>query len=688
MGLSLPSRATFWVVFAIVAISTVPAALYSAGVAVRDYWASRQVVALAEADQSLLAAKQSLMLERGVTLIALSAPDFGGSSSQDDARIKAVRTQAADAAVKGERWLQQLGRADLAAQVRDAVEMSAATRASTDIELKRSFERRDPDHAEAVLKAYKQAVAILNSVEDELDGAMRQSNPELGRLVVIKHMLRMARTKFGESSYHMSMAMEGDQIWSRSRLAAEWHLRGEAQAAWDLAVAFSSTDRSASHVKTAVAAAVEHYCSGEVADLRAKVLRNLEAGMPASIDVAHYRSLEGDGLQFLGRVGAGVDQDMVETSEAIAASALHAALGRAATVLVALLVMGFCVWTGRVLQAKTRNQAQSEAGERRAIHDGQIRLAAEQAATAEAAAMVVGSIGAGLERLAAGDLSFRLTSPLPCPYERLRADLNMAFDELEAMVARIIAGTSGIRLGIDDIAQAAEDLNVRTERQTDSLQQTTAAVHEVTTMIRKTEDVAHHATAIVAQTRAGAEQSDEVVRRAVAAMAQIEASSKQIGQIVGVIDRISAQTNLLALNAGVEAARAGQAGRGFAVVASEVKLLAARSTEAAKQIKLLITSSTEQVSDGVRLVGEAGQSFIRIIGQVGEISGAVLDIAASAKEQSAGLEKVNTAISQMDQIVEQNARMVDQSTSASRGLAQETQALIHLTGRFKIHVAA
>jgi methyl-accepting chemotaxis protein len=167
-------------------------------------------------------------------------------------------------------------------------------------------------------------------------------------------------------------------------------------------------------------------------------------------------------------------------------------------------------------------------------------------------------------------------------------------------------------------------------------------------------------------------------------MGEIEGSSRQIGQIIGVIDEIAFQTNLLALNAGVEAARAGDAGRGFAVVASEVRALAQRSADAAKEIKALITASSQQVGRGVTLVGETGKVLDRIAGQVSEIAGVVSDIAASAQEQATGLAQVNTAVNQMDQATQHNAAMVEETTAASQALASEAEAMARQVARFEV----
>ncbi len=167
-------------------------------------------------------------------------------------------------------------------------------------------------------------------------------------------------------------------------------------------------------------------------------------------------------------------------------------------------------------------------------------------------------------------------------------------------------------------------------------------------------------------------------------MSEIEKSSAEITQIIGVIDEIAFQTNLLALNAGVEAARAGDAGRGFAVVASEVRALAQRSADAAKEIKSLISASSQQVAQGVGLVGQTGEALQRIVAHVAEIDGLVREIAAGAQEQATGLHEVNTAVNDMDRVTQQNAAMVEETTAASHALASEARLLAESVARFDI----
>ena len=339
------------------------------------------------------------------------------------------------------------------------------------------------------------------------------------------------------------------------------------------------------------------------------------------------------------------------------------------------------------LHARAMERERDEARERRMVEDERVRRDAEQAAAVKAADLVVGSIGAGLGRMAAGDLTYRLEAPLPEAYEKLRADLNAATTQLQDLVRSIVVNTVGIRSGTEEITGSADDLSRRTEQQAASLEQTAAALDEITVTVRKTADGAEQARAVVLQTKLDAERSEDVMRQAVSAMGGIERSSRKIGQIIGVIDEIAFQTNLLALNAGVEAARAGDAGRGFAVVASEVRALAQRSSEAAKEIKDLVSDSARQVDHGVKLVGETGQALNRIVVQVGQVTAVVAEIATSAQEQSTALHEVNTAINQMDQVTQQNAAMVEQSKAASHSLASKSAELTQLTGRFQVRAA-
>ena len=313
-----------------------------------------------------------------------------------------------------------------------------------------------------------------------------------------------------------------------------------------------------------------------------------------------------------------------------------------------------------------------------------LKVATDVTATVHA----VQTIGGALSALSEGDLEQRLTEKFPADLEKLRTDLNLALSQLQGTMQTVVQTAQGILGGSGEITAAADSLLQRTEQQAAALEQTAAALDQITATVRATATGAKHAREVVARTKADAEHSGDVVRQAVLAMAEIEKSSSQIGQIIGVIDEIAFQTNLLALNAGVEAARAGDAGRGFAVVASEVRALAQRSADAAREIKALISASSQQVGAGVKLVGETGQVLSRIVTQVAEINGVVADIDASAQEQSVGLAEVNTAVNSIDQVTQRNAAMVEESTAASHALAGEAQELSRLIGRFRLGAGA
>jgi methyl-accepting chemotaxis protein len=301
---------------------------------------------------------------------------------------------------------------------------------------------------------------------------------------------------------------------------------------------------------------------------------------------------------------------------------------------------------------------------------------------------VVESLAAALNAMSSGDLTHRLDRPFPAGYERLRVDFNIAIEKLSGVIAASLEATGMIHGGAREITDAADDLSRRTEQQAASLEETAAALDEITSTVRQTAEGADRARAVVKRARDAAETSGDIVDQAVGAMGAIEKSSSQIGQIIGVIDEIAFQTNLLALNAGVEAARAGEAGRGFAVVAQEVRALAQRSADAAKEIKGLIATSAAEVDQGVEYVGKAGEALRAIAAEVEQIDGLVRAMAASAQEQARGLVEVNTAVNQMDQVTQQNAAMVEETTAASHALSQEATRLAQRMGELRISAEA
>jgi len=297
---------------------------------------------------------------------------------------------------------------------------------------------------------------------------------------------------------------------------------------------------------------------------------------------------------------------------------------------------------------------------------------------------VMKMLNQGLINISQGEFSTPLNDPFPADHEELRGNFNRTLETLRSIIAEVINSAESIRNGATEISQASDDLSHRTESQAATLEQTAAALEQMTTSVKSAAEGARSVEDIVNQAKDEAVESDKVVQNAVTAMTEIEESSRHISTIIGVIDDIAFQTNLLALNAGVEAARAGEAGRGFAVVASEVRALAQRSSEAAMEIKTLINDSSQQVEQGVALVGRAGTALNSIVDRVGHISQLVSEIAVGSAEQSTGLAEINIGVTQLDQVTQQNAAMVEQSTAASHILNTDASKLSNLISQFYI----
>jgi methyl-accepting chemotaxis protein len=332
---------------------------------------------------------------------------------------------------------------------------------------------------------------------------------------------------------------------------------------------------------------------------------------------------------------------------------------------------------------RARLEAQADA-DRSLTESERTQREAQRISEAASLQRAVEALGDGLKRLADGDLVTRIDTQFVEHLDALRQDFNNSVDKLNETLQTVGSNARAINAGANEIRGSADELSKRTEQQAASVEETAAALEQITTTVKDAAKRAEEASQLVARTRAGAEKSGEIVRNAVRAMQQIEQSSVEIGNIIGVIDDIAFQTNLLALNAGVEAARAGEAGKGFAVVAQEVRELAQRSANAAKEIKSLITTSGGHVQTGVNLVGETGKALDTIVAEVQEINQHVHAIAEASREQSAGLQEINTAVNTMDHGTQQNAAMVEESTAASHSLASEAAALTSLLAQFRL----
>ena len=266
----------------------------------------------------------------------------------------------------------------------------------------------------------------------------------------------------------------------------------------------------------------------------------------------------------------------------------------------------------------------------------------------------------------------------------LCAGVNGLIETMANVIKKIKSAAREVANASAEIAASTTDLSQRTEEQAASLEETSASMEEMAATVKKNAENALLANRSAGETREVADRGGEVVGKAVEAMARIEESSGKIADIIGVIDEIARQTNLLALNAAVEAARAGDAGRGFAVVASEVRSLAQRSSQAAKDIKNLITNSGGQVKEGVDLVNRAGSALTEIVGSIKKVADLVSDIATASTEQSSGIEQINKALTQMDEVTQQNSALVEENAATAKTLEQQSTGMTDEVSVFKV----
>ena len=264
------------------------------------------------------------------------------------------------------------------------------------------------------------------------------------------------------------------------------------------------------------------------------------------------------------------------------------------------------------------------------------------------------------------------------------ASVNTMVDQIRATIAEIKSSAREVTNASAEISSSTTDLSQRTEEQAASLEETSASMEEISATVKKNAENARHASESASATRDVADRGGQVVAKAVQAMAKIEDSSRKISDIIGVIDEIARQTNLLALNAAVEAARAGEAGRGFAVVASEVRSFAQRSSQAAKDIKDLITNSNGQVKDGVDLVNKAGEALSEIVASIKSVADIVADIATASSEQATGIDEVNKALTQMDGVTQQNSALVEENAATAKTLEFQAKAMDDQVSFFQV----
>jgi len=596
---------------------------------------------------------------------------------------------------------------------------------------------RRPGLAPEIRDEITALIAFLDKLSVRLDREIKLQDAFIDQLMQIKQLAWVARDTGGDASVMLSNTLGGQPLPAEPMLVYTANL-SKNQTAWATLEQMAANMPVPSALSNAIAKAKQEYYGPEHTSMRLDILKKLIARQPAGMNADQWGDITVPKLATLLRVAdaaldAAKEHAATQQSGAIWKLVLQVALLTAAAafamgmmllvsrrvVIPLQLIQGAMIKlaegdfgvvvpglerkdeVGAIANAVERFKAvaddkarqEAEAATRRHEAEAAVqakaseelaRTAEERARTAETQSFAVRSLAGGLKRLAAGDLTVRLSDDFTDDYKQIKEDFNATVAQLQETISAIAAATREVTNASAEISTSSTDLSQRTEEQAASLEETSASMEEISATVKKNAENAQQANQSSANAREVANRGGEVVAKAVEAMGQIESSSRKISDIIGVIDEIARQTNLLALNAAVEAARAGEAGRGFAVVASEVRNLAQRSSQAAKDIKDLITSSGSQVQNGVELVNKAGGALAEIVESINKVATIVSDIASASSEQASGVEEVNKALTQMDEVTQQNSALVEQATATSKTLDQQAQAMSEQVSFFRL----
>jgi methyl-accepting chemotaxis protein len=580
-------------------------------------------------------------------------------------------------------------------------------------------------------------IAMVDKLSVRLDRLIKLEDPFVDQLMQIKQLAWVTRDAGGDASVMVSNTLAGQPLPADPMLVYTTNV-SKGETAWAMLEQVAGSMSLPGSLTGAMAKAKQEYFAPDLIAMRTNMLKKLIAGQPPGMNADQWGDIIVPKLALLLRVAdAALDvaKDHAAQQQLTAMWKLGlqlltlAAAAAFATGMMLLVSRRVIIPLHRIQEAmlklaggdfgvavpelerkdevgamanaverfkavadeKARHQTeaatqqqQAEAAVQAKANEERARAAEERARTAEEQARAFRAFADGLKRLATGDLTVRLSDDFTDDHKQIKEDFNATVAQLQETIGAIAAATREVTNASAEISTSSTDLSQRTEEQAASLEETSASMEEISATIKKNAENAHQANQSSANAREVANRGGQVVAKAVEAMGQIESSSRKISDIIGVIDEIARQTNLLALNAAVEAARAGEAGRGFAVVASEVRNLAQRSSQAAKDIKDLITSSGGQVQNGVELVNKAGGALAEIVESINQVARIVSDIAAASSEQASGVEEVNKALTQMDEVTQQNSALVEQATATAKTLDQQAQAMSEQVSFFRL----
>jgi methyl-accepting chemotaxis protein len=580
-------------------------------------------------------------------------------------------------------------------------------------------------------------IAMLDKLSVRLDRTIKLEDAFIDQLMQIKQLAWVARDAGGDASVMMSNTMAGQPLPAEPLIVYTTNV-SKGETAWATLEQMAASMSVPGSLTGAIAKAKQEYFAPDQVAMRLDMLKKLIAGQPTGMNADQWGDIIVPKLATMLRVAdAALDAAKEHAAQQQSAAMWKLALQLAMLAVAVAFAVGMMLIVSRrvvgplhriqeamlkladgdfgvavpglerkdevgamanaverfkaVADDKARREAEAatqrheaEAAVQAKANEERARTAEERARTSEQQAHAFRALAAGLKQLATGDLTVRVTDDLTDEYKQIKEDFNTTVSQLQETIGSIAAATREVTNASAEISTSSTDLSQRTEEQAASLEETSASMVEIAETVRKNAENAQHANGSAASAREVANRGGEVVAKAVEAMGQIESSSRKISDIIGVIDEIARQTNLLALNAAVEAARAGEAGRGFAVVASEVRNLAQRSSQAAKDIKDLITSSGSQVQNGVDLVNRAGGALAEIVESINQVASIVSDIATASSEQATGIEEVNKALTQMDEVTQQNSALVEEATATSKTLDQQAQAMSEQVAFFRV----
>jgi methyl-accepting chemotaxis protein len=696
-----------------------------------------RAAAVADASTYLFTALHNLRFDRAVSRTELLTEK---PATTMNAVLREARTNempALKAAVPALKEADLPDRDAIVAALEEHIKRLSALHEETAAAMQQPKAARRAGIAEDIVKETDDLIRFIDKVSTELTLSIKLQDPYVDQLMELKQIAWVVRNAAGDAAVAVSFAVEGkpqtatpvdDYIARVSKVRSTWAVLEDLASGLPLPASFAQARERVNR----------DYFGSDYIDIGMKTLKEAVAGEPPRLNVDQWTAM---GMTRLSPLVAVAEAALNAARDHAANQYAGALRGLILQTVLLLLAIGLFVGTmllvtrrvtgplqklseamrklaggdfavvlpglerkdeiGAMANAveefkvlaveKARREADEVTQRQQAEVELQAKAMTEQrqladarARAAEEQAKIVSLLADGMVKMAEGDLTHRLGEGFTETYRQIKDDFNAMAERLQQTIGSIVLATREIANASAELSGSTTDLSQRTEEQAASLEQTSASMEEISATVRKNAENAQQANQSANNTRAVADRGGQVVAKAVDAMARIEESSRKISDIISVIDEIARQTNLLALNAAVEAARAGEAGRGFAVVASEVRSLAQRSSQAAKDIKDLITNSNNQVKDGVDLVNRAGAALHEIVDSIKNVVQTVSDIANASVEQATGLDEVNRALTQMDEVTQQNSALVEENAATARTLEQQSKVMDERVAAFRI----